>query len=119
MSLTKDDLQQIRTIITEEVGTIVRGEVKTVFDETGRRAVREEVVSIIDSRMDPRFDTLEGRIKTLNNDVKDIYKMISTLQKLTRRVAHFEKFDLEQKVIITYKNILSIAKEAGIKLPEV
>lgn len=111
MSLTQSDLKQIRTI--------VRDEVMVTFDDIGRRTVREETGSIVSTRIDPRFDMLEGRIKALDNDIKDIYKMISTLQKLTRQAAHFEKYDLEQKVLKTYKNILAIAKEAGIILPKV
>jgi hypothetical protein len=94
MSLTQSDLQQVRTV------------------------VREELESTIAVRIDPRFDTLEGNIEALNNDIKDIYKMISELQKLTRQVAHFEKYDLEQKILSSYKNIVAIAKEAGVTLPQ-
>ncbi len=101
MSLTNDDIKQIRTIVREEARTIVR----------------EELDSAISTRIEPRFDTIEGRLETLENDIKDIYEMISELQKLTRRVAHFEKYDLEQKILTAYKNILAIADDAGIKLP--
>lgn len=93
MSLTAQDLMQIRT------------------------AIREEAESIISARIEPRFDSLDGRIEALDNDVKDIYKMISELQKLTRQAAHFEKYDLEQKVLKTYRSIIAIAKEAGVTLP--
>ncbi len=94
MSFTQTDLQQIRIMI------------------------REEIDSAITTRIDPRFDKLEGRVQALDNDVKDIYEMISELQKLTRQVAHFEKYDLEQKILKSYKNILALATEAGVKLPK-
>ena len=93
MSLTTVDLSQIRTI------------------------VREEVDSIINSRIDPRFDRVDGTIEAVNNDIKDIHEMVSELQKLVRPIAHFEKYDLEQKILTTYKNIVTIAKEAGVTLP--
>jgi phage shock protein A len=95
MSLTAIDLQQIRTM------------------------VREEMESIVSVRVDPRFDSLDGRLEALDNDIKDIYKMISELQKLTRSVAHFEKYDLEQKILKTYESVVAIAKEAGVTLPRV
>lgn len=101
MSLTTDDLQQIRTIVRDEARIIVR----------------EEIESAISARIEPRFDSLDGRLETLENDIKDIYEMISDLQKLTRQVAHFEKYDLEQKILKSYKNLIAIAKEAGVDLP--
>lgn len=93
MSLTSDDAQQIRKI------------------------VREEIESVISTRIDPRFDRLEGKLEALESDVKDIYGMITDLQKLNRRVAHFEQRDLEQKILTAYKDIVSIASDAGIELP--
>jgi hypothetical protein len=93
MSLTASDFQQIRTV------------------------VREEMESIISTRIDPRFDSLDGRLEALDNDVKDIYAMVSELKKLTRQVAHFEKYDLEQKILKTYEDVVAIAKEANVNLP--
>ncbi len=93
MSLTEPDVKKIRLI------------------------VREEVESIISTRVEPRFDNVEGKLETLENDIKDIYEMIADLQKLTRQVAHFEKYDLEQKVVTAYKGIVAIAQQEGIKLP--
>lgn len=85
--------------------------------EEARVIVREELESSITTRIEPRFDGLGRRIEALDNDIKEIYTMISELQKLTRQVAHFEKYDLEQKILSSYKNIISIAKVAGISLP--
>ena len=93
MSLTQSDLGQIRTLVREEVG------------------------SIITERIDLRFDRLEGHIEALENDTKEIYNMLSELQKLTRPVAHFEKHQLEQKILTSYRDILAIAKKAGVDLP--
>ncbi|HTE21958.1 MAG TPA: hypothetical protein VK674_02855 [Candidatus Limnocylindria bacterium] len=93
MSLAANDLRQIRIV------------------------VREEVESTISARIDPRFDTLEGQVVALDNDIKETYHMVSELQSPTRPIAHIEKHDLEQKILASYKNIVAIAKEAGIALP--
>lgn len=91
--LTLNDLEQIRTVISDEVN------------------------SIMTTRVDPQLHEIKDDLESLNNDIKDIYEMISEFQKLERQVAHFEKYDLEQKILNSYKNILALAKEAGIKLP--
>jgi hypothetical protein len=83
-----------------------------------RAIIREEIDSAITTRIDPRFDDIEGRLEASDNDIKEIYNMISDLQKLTRQVAHFEKYDLEQKILKSYKNILALATEAGVTLPK-
>jgi hypothetical protein len=81
MSLTTNDLQQIRNIV-------------------------EDIVN-----------PLRGDIEALSNDIKEIYNMIAELQKSTRPIAHFENNDLEKKILEAYKDILNIAKEAGVELP--
>ena len=110
MSLTAADLKNIRTLVREEV--------VVAFDTYGRQIIRDEVNSAISIKIEPRFDNIDGRIEALDNDVRDIYEMISKLQKLNRRVAHVEKYNLEKKILTAYKDILTIADDAGIKLPQ-
>jgi hypothetical protein len=55
MSLTTDDLTQIRTIVREEVDSIVTVKLQPL--ETG-------------------IDTLSGKVEALENNVKEIYEMI-------------------------------------------
>ena len=117
MSLTKDDLRQITSIIKETFDTYGRQIIREEFDSYGRQATREEVTSVLSSQILPRLESIEDRLTALDNDVKEIYSMISKLQRLTRQAAHFEKYDLEQKVISAYKDLLAIANEAGIRLP--
>lgn len=50
MSLSQNDLQQIRTIVREEV--------------------RTEVRSIIASEVNPRLEALESEVKAIRNDIK-------------------------------------------------
>ena len=68
MSLTVDDLKEIRIIIREEVRPIIREEVRPI--------VREEVRAEVDTRLRP----VEGRLEAVENDVKDIYFMVADLQ---------------------------------------
>lgn len=101
MSLTDNDLGQIRQIVRDEARVIVR----------------EEIDSAISARIEPRFDKMEGNLEALENDIKEIYEMLAELQKHARPVAHFEKYNLEQKILESYHGVLAIAKEAGVKLP--
>lgn len=77
MSLTQDDLQQIRSIV-------------------------EDVIK-----------PLEGAIKALRNDIKEIYGMISG----TAQDKDFEKLTIEQKLLKLNTELLAAAKQAGISLP--
>ncbi|HEX4774124.1 MAG TPA: hypothetical protein VH234_01240 [Candidatus Saccharimonadales bacterium] len=103
MSLTKADLQSIRTIvkdtvseevrpivkeviraevrpiikevIREEVRPIVKEEVRLVFQTEGREIVREE----ISKELKP-INLKLGKIEAIENDIKAIYYMLSDLQ---------------------------------------
>jgi hypothetical protein len=59
MSLNTEDLGQIRTIVREEVNLIIR----------------DELESSISSRIDPRFDTLEGRLQASEYDINEIISL--------------------------------------------
>lgn len=89
----------------------------TTDTENIRLIVREEIQSMLSSEVTPHLENIEGKLVALENDIKDIYEMTTDLQKLTRQVARFEKYDLEQKVITAYKDILAIAQQQNIKLP--
>ena len=88
MSLTQEDLLQIRSIV-------------------------EDVVT-----------PLRGDIEALNNDIKEIYKMISDLQvevaELKNTIAgpdSLQRMTTEQKIIRAYSDIVAVAKQAGVTLP--
>jgi hypothetical protein len=63
MSLAKKDVEVIRDSL--EVGF--------------RLVIREELNSAISARIEPRFVDIEGKMEALENDIKDIYLMISQL----------------------------------------
>ena len=70
MSLTATDLQDIRTIIREEVPEIVHKEVSVQLGPVNGH-LRD---------IDERLTSVEGRLEGVENDVKDIYFMITELQ---------------------------------------
>lgn len=88
MSLTKSDLQSIRTvlqeevrpIIPEEVRPILREEVRPIIREAVQPVVREEVKNQMGIQLAPirrQLNDIDGRLEALKNDVKEIYFILS------------------------------------------
>ena len=85
MSLTANDLLEIRTVVREEVN---------------------EAVS-----------TIDGKLKAIENDVKEIYKMISGLQHSGITKPSFKKLTIENKLLRLNTELIEAAKQVGITLP--
>lgn len=101
MSLTKDDLDQIRGILRDEVREVVRNEVREIirtevrefFRGEGREIIRGEVSQEVStavmpqfhavneklSNIDERLTRVEGEVEALGNDVREIYGMLKPL----------------------------------------
>lgn len=72
MSLTKEDLRQISNILDKDM----------------RLIVREEAASVISRELVPlrlRLDNQGSRLEAIYNDIKDMYHMISDLQKTEKK----------------------------------
>lgn len=113
MSLTKEDLQQIRDVF--------EGVVDRKTDTDIRLVIREESKSVVSGELLPvkmKLDAMSHRVDALYNDVKDIYRMIADLQKTEMKVSNFGKSNLEQKLVTTYRELQAIAKAEGVTLPE-
>lgn len=93
MSLTTEDLSKLRVVI------------------------REEVDSIIEAKVIPRFDALEGRLEALESDVKELYMMVSELQRGMITDESFKKRSIEEKLLTLNAELLATAEQAGVKLP--
>ena len=89
MSLTTNDLEEIRNIV-----------------ESGLNKQNVEVIKPI-----------QGELIAIRNDIKDIYCMISDLQHSTITDKDFKKLTLEKKLLTLNAELLSAAKQAGITLP--
>lgn len=60
---------------------------------------------------------IDGRLQALENDVKEIYQMITEIQQTTVTDVKFKKLSLEKKLLTLNTELLATAKQAGITLP--
>ncbi len=97
MSLTEEDLQQLRL------------------------AIREEATSVIDVKLREYVAPLSGEIQALRNDIKEIYDMLADINKRTgnKPVLDSAFSDLSDKEQLLRLNdiLLSTAKRLHIELP--
>lgn len=89
MSLTSEDLQQIRTVL------------------------RDEIEIILDRKLEP----IVGKLEAIENDVKEIYDMIARLQSRVIVDKNFQKLPLEEQLLTINEALLAAARKAGINLP--
>jgi hypothetical protein len=89
MSLTANDLNEIRSII-----------------ESALTRQSSEVI-----------EPLRNELQALRSDIKEIYDMLSELQKEITPDEQFSKLSLEQKLLKLNAELLAAAKQAGISLP--
>lgn len=73
----------------------------------------QAIRKIVEETVNP----LRGDIEALNNDIKEIYAMISDLQGRTIPNKQFQKLSLEEKLLKLNSELLAAAKQAGITLP--
>ncbi len=60
---------------------------------------------------------LEGKLDALEDDVKEIYTMLSELQKTPNTNDSLQKPNLEQKLLSLHEDLIEAARQAGIVLP--
>jgi division protein CdvB (Snf7/Vps24/ESCRT-III family) len=89
MSLTANDLQEIRNIVDT-----------SLFKQT------RDII-----------EPIQNELEAIRNDLKDIYDMISDLQKNSID-DDFDNLSLEKKVLLLYSKLFAVAKQAGITLPK-
>lgn len=89
MSLTSNDLSEIRNIIE----------------------------SALTKQSNDAIKPIQGEIEALRNDIKEIYDMISDLQHTSITDKSFEKLPLEKKILTLNAELLIAAKQLGIELP--
>lgn len=88
MSLTANDLNEIRSIVESALTAQAEKSIKPIQDE----------------------------IKALRNDIKEIYAMITELQKHSVN-SEFKKLSLQQQILDLNSKLVKAAKQAGINLP--
>lgn len=60
---------------------------------------------------------LEGKLEALENDVKEIYAMLSDLRNKPKSSDISAASNLEEKLLLLHADVLAAAKQAGIVLP--
>ena len=89
MSLTNEDLAQIRNIIESALDVQTKEFINPIHDE----------------------------LEALRNDIKEIYDMIADLQKSSQSEKLFKKLSLEEKILKMHSELIEAAAQAGVKLP--
>ncbi len=89
MSLTTNDFDEIRNII-----------------ESSLAKQSHEVIKPI-----------QGELEALGNDIKEIYEMITDIQKGSLNRQSFQKLSLEEKLLNLHTDLVEAAKQAGVSLP--
>lgn len=73
----------------------------------------QEIRKVVEETLDP----IQGELKALGNDIKEIYAMINDLQKTPDSGNSFQKLNLEKKILKLHSELVDAAKQAGITLP--
>ncbi len=138
MSLTKQDLSDIRGVILDALDVAVNPRLDSVESSVDILSERVHGVETrldgVETRLDgveTRLDgvekqqrisnetlqQIEGKLIALESDVKEIYTMLSELQNSKTPDKTFAKLTLEDKVLDTHAKVLKLAKQLDISLP--
>ncbi|MGB3024123.1 MAG: hypothetical protein WBB39_04960 [Candidatus Saccharimonadales bacterium] len=132
MGLTTDDKTWIRGTIIEALEDVVLprfdehdkrfDDHDKRFDEHDKRfddhdsqfrEIREELRQIRAHQM-----TIEGRLEALENDIKELYKMISGRDNTSLVDKKFATLPPDQKLLIMHRELQATAKQLGVVLPQ-
>lgn len=80
-------------------------------------SLTQEDLQQIEAIFDRKLDPVLGELKALREDIKEIYSMITDLQKSTITDSEFARKSLEEKLLTLNAELLAAAKQAGIALP--
>lgn len=137
MSLTKEDLSQVRDVVVEAIQELILPR----FDEHDKRltAIEQDVrglkedvrvlkddvrvlkddVRVLKEQMREvgvSIGRIEGRLEAVEADIKELYDLLDT-QKPSYADKQFAKLSVERKVLNMYEDVKLLAQEAGVALP--
>lgn len=72
----------------------------------------QEIRKIVEETVQP----IAGELEALGSDIKEIYSMISELQKTPINTS-MQKLSLENKILKLHADLVEAARQAGVKLP--
>jgi Skp family chaperone for outer membrane proteins len=89
MSLTTNDLDQIRSVVESALAKQTEESIKPI----------------------------QGEMEAIRNDIAEIYDMITDLQKGSPSDKTFQKLSIEKKLLRLHAELVEAAKQAGVTLP--
>jgi septal ring factor EnvC (AmiA/AmiB activator) len=127
MSLTKDDLNDIRTVVLDALDVAVNprlDRIEAQLDEHSETlaehtSILNEHTRILNehghrlTRVENKLETLDGRIQALEADIKELYALIGTSAPLDK---DFTKLSSEQQVQKLYAAVISLADQLHVAL---
>jgi septal ring factor EnvC (AmiA/AmiB activator) len=123
MSLTEEDVTQVRDVIVSAIHELVilrLDEHDQRFDALESRLGRLEAdikaVEIDMRQVKSSLAKLDGRTEAMEADIKELYAMVAA-QKPVYTDRKFAKLPVEQKLLNLYENFQLLAREAGVTLP--
>lgn len=72
----------------------------------------QAIRKIVEETVDP----IKGELEALGNDIKEIYNMLSRVQKSPDSI-HIQRPSLEEKILKLHAELIEAAKQAGVTLP--
>ena len=73
----------------------------------------QSIRQIVEETVSP----VKGELEALGNDIKEIYTMISNLQKMPSNKLLLQKLSLEEMILNLHSDLIEAAKQAGVILP--
>lgn len=137
MSLTKQDLGDIRDVVLEAIDVAVSprlDRLEAIAEEHTRllqehsRQLHEHGEILRDhgqrltnletkvDRVERKVDHLEGEIKALYADVKELHRITGELERHIMSETRFAKLSTEQKLRRLYTDIMALARHLGVTL---
>ena len=77
----------------------------------------EEIRNIVRSSISIELKPIKDELDMIRNDIKEIYFIIADLQHSFTTDKDFKKVSLEKKLLTLNAELISAAKQSGIKLP--
>jgi archaellum component FlaC len=130
MSLTSEDIAQVRSVVIGAIETLVLPRFEDQdrrfdqqderFDAVEGKLARMEAdikaVQIDMRQVKSSLGWLEGHVEALEADIKELYVMVAA-QKPAYTDKKIAKLSVEQKVLRMYEDVKLLAQEAGVTLP--
>ena len=117
MSLTTDDLRQIRDIFESSLARYTDEAVKPIQNELA--AIRNDLKEIYDRliSLETRMTSMEGIMTNMEGRMTNMEGRMTRLESKIMPEKEFEKLTVKQKLLRLNSELLIAAKQAGVSLP--